>query len=104
MTSDGDGGPRRTGAIWLVSTKLDGGDGGGARLVHSEKKRCSAISVSSPTTKPRVVQPRRAKVQRQMLDASKPINKAINRPTGNCTFAEACRKARAPVTTPEPTM
>jgi hypothetical protein len=35
-----------------------------------------------------------------MLDASKPINKAINRPTKNCTFADACRKARPPVTNP----
>src|SRR4249920_1333100 len=99
MTSDGDGGPRRTGAVYPGSNGL-GGDGGAARLVHSEKKRCSAISVSSPTTNPRVVQPRRVKVQRQMLDASKPISKAINRPTRKCTFAEAWRKPMPPMTIP----
>src|SRR5262249_41127837 len=100
MTSDGDGAPRRTGAEYAGSGELGGGDCGAARLAHSEKKRCSAISVSSPTTKPRVVQPRRAKVHRQMLDASKPIRNAISRPTRNCTFAEACRKARPPVIIP----
>jgi hypothetical protein len=36
-----------------------------------------------------VVQPRRVNVQRQMLGASNPINKAIRRPARNCAFAEA---------------
>src|SRR5262249_54561634 len=100
MTSDGDGGPRRTGAVWPVSSELGGGDRGAARLVHSEKKRCAETGVPPPTTTGRGPPPRRTNVQRQMLDASKPINKAINRPTKNCTFADACRKARPPVTNP----
>src|SRR5262249_26528739 len=100
MTSDGDGGPRRTGAVWPVSSELGGGDRGAARLVHGKKRRCPQPSVPSPTRTQRAAPPRRTNVQRQMLDASKPINKAINRPTKNCTFSDACRKARPPVTNP----
>src|SRR4029077_7716738 len=88
MTSDGDGGPRRAGVEYFGSGAV-GGLGGepAARLLHSPKKRRSAISASSPTTKPSMVQPRRARVQRHMLGASKPISNAINSQTRNCVVA-----------------
>src|SRR4029077_1143803 len=57
MTSDGGGGPRRAGVEYFGSGAV-GGLGGepAARLLHSPKKRRSAISASSPTTKPSMVQ------------------------------------------------
>src|SRR5215510_5644322 len=92
ITSERDGGPRRTGVKYVGSVAA--GTGGGefvARFVQSAKKRCSAISVSSPTTNPSVVHLRRARVQRQMLGASKPISRAIRKPVRNRTPAGARR-------------
>ncbi len=95
MTSDGDGGPRRTGRriSWFGRSRWRGRSFGRA-LAPFAKKRRSAISASSPTTKPSVVQPRRVKVQRQMLDASKPISKAMSSPTSNCALADTRKKAK----------
>src|SRR5262245_48479299 len=94
ITSEGDGGPGRTGVEYAGSVVA--GTGGGARFVHSAKQRCSAISASSPTTNPSVVHPRRARVQRQMLGASKPISRAIRKPVRNRTPAGA-RRIQSPI-------
>src|SRR5262249_53494755 len=89
ITSDGEGGPRRIGVEYLGSSGAAAAGGEMRVFAHSVKKRCSAISASSPTTKPSVTQPRRVSVQRQLLGASKPINKAIRNPARNCSMADA---------------
>src|SRR5581483_8471176 len=90
MTSRPVGGPRRTGAA-------GGADGAGAalwpRAAHCEKKRCSAPSWSSPTTKPSVSQPRRVSVQRRRLEASKPTSSATTKAARLCTQYEGQKKA-----------
>src|SRR6185295_16724099 len=104
MTSDGDGGPRRIGVEYLGSGEAGGlGGAPAARLPHSPKKRRSAISASSPITKPSMVQPRRARVQRHMLGASKPISNAISSQTRNCVVAGARSTASPTPTNAYPT-
>ena len=86
MTSDGDGGPRRTGVAECGSGAAAAARRGAfARLAHSAKKRRSAISTSSPTTKPSICQPRRVSFQRRSVAASKPISSATSSPARNCT-------------------
>ena len=65
---------------------------------HCVKKRRSATSRSSPTTKPSVDQPRRVSVQRRMVDASKPTSSAIQNAAMPCAEAEAPSKASAVAT------
>src|SRR6185312_6577709 len=90
MTSDGEGGPRRTGAEYLGS--VAGNEGASATcFCHSAKKRRSAVSASSATTKPSVAQPRRFKVHLQILEASNPISSA----TSSATIAWALEDTRA---------
>ena len=67
-----------------------GGDGGAARQSVGKEALLGNLGVLTDN-EPESGPTRRVKIQRQMLDASKPINKAINRPTRNCTFAEAWR-------------
>src|SRR5512147_1296267 len=99
ITSDGKGGPRRTGVEYFSS--VTGTEGLSAeRFCHSAKKRRSAVSASSATTNPSVVQPRRFKVHLQILEASNPISSAISSATSNWvlkgTRAKANPKLRAP--------
>src|SRR4029078_4335351 len=99
MTSDCEGGPRRTGAEYFDS--VGGIEGASAaRFCHSAKKRRSAVSASSATTNPSVAQPRRFKVHLQVLEASNPISSAISSATSNWvlegTRAKANPKLRAP--------
>src|SRR6185437_6519431 len=81
MTSDPVGGPRRTGVVSNGSAGGAGSSGTGALagddFTHSEKKRCSADSISSATTKPSVFHLRRVSVQRHSVAASKPTSKAM---------------------------
>src|SRR4029079_9549393 len=102
MTSDGDGAPRRTGVEYFDSVAEAEG-ASAARFCHSEKNRRSAFSVSSATTKPSVVQPRRFRVHLQMLEASNPISSAISNVTVNGQVEGARAKANAKLSAPYPT-
>ena len=61
-------------------------------FVHCAKKRRSAASASSPTTKPSMRQRRRAKVQRHSVAASKPINSATSRLPSKRSSQGACSR------------
>src|ERR1041384_5488676 len=92
MTSEGDGGPRRTSAEYFGS--VAGAEGASvARFCHSAKKRRSAVSASSATTKPSVIQPRRFKVHLRMLEASNPMSNAISSATINWVVEDMRAKA-----------
>ncbi len=91
MTSRPVGGPRRTGTVSVGRRRRTAAPCGAAagRSVHCAKKRRSALSRSSPTTKPSVAQPRRASVQRRMVAASKPTRSAIANAAAPWADAEA---------------
>src|SRR5512143_3559791 len=100
MTSDGEGGPLRTGVEYFGSVESGVEDASAPRFCQSAKMRRSAISASSPTTKPSVVHPRRVNVQRQMLDTSNPISNAMSSATIKCTFDDTGAKERPRPITP----
>src|SRR5690242_17728534 len=99
MMPDGEGGPRRTGVECFASAA--GAEGAStARFCHSAKKRRSAVSAFTATTKPSVAQPRRFKVHLQMLEASSPISSAISKATINWLVEDTRAKANPKVRTP----
>src|SRR5262245_54626335 len=99
MTSDGEGAPRCTGVEYFGPVAEAKG-ASAVRFCHSPKKRRSAVSAPSATTKLSVVQPRRFKVHLQILEASNPISSAISSATINWVFADICAKANPKLRAP----
>src|SRR5690348_7802019 len=97
MTSEGDGEPRHIGAEYFGSTAAAES---AARFCHSAKKRRSAVSASSATTKPTVTHRRRFKVHLQMLEASNPISSAISSETVSWATEDTRAKINPKLRTP----